>query len=253
MTDPTKPSTLDAMIAGIGLDQTSPTPLYIQVSNGISALIAAGHFGPESALPSERLLSEKLGVSRVTARKAIDALVGKGVVVRKRGSGNFLSQKIEHSLSRLSSFTEELTQRGYAPSSRWISRTLGLVVPDEMVGLGLSPGARVARLNRVRLADGVPMAYEASTLPESIVPEPSAVRESLYHYLSERGMLPMRALQHVRAANATARQAELLDIPVRQALLFVTRVAYLQDGRAIELTHTWCRSDFYDFVVELRR
>ena len=97
------------------------------------------------------------------------------------------------------------------------------------------------------------MALEASTLPVSILPDPKAVTESLYKYLTEQDTIPARALQHVRATNATARQSELLEIPVNQALLFVTRVAYLHDGRAIELTHTWCRSDFYDFVVELRR
>ena len=65
--------------------------------------------------------------------------------------------------------------------------------------------------------------------------------------------VPDRALQPIRAANATARQAELLAIPLGQALLFITRVSYLEDGRAVEITHTWCRSDYYDFVVELRR
>lgn len=253
MKDHTKPSTLDAMIAGIGLDQTSPTPLYIQVSNGISALISGGNFEPESALPSERLLSEKLGISRVTARKAIDALVDKGAIVRKRGSGNYMAPKLEQPLTRLTSFTEELVQRGYEPSSRWLKRASGVVAPDEMVALGLSPGARVVRLERVRMADGTPMALEASTLLASIAPDPDAISESLYTYLAEQGTMPVRALQHVRATNANARQAEVLDIPVNQALLFVTRVAYLQDGRAVELTHTWCRSDFYDFVVELRR
>ena len=253
MKDLSKPSTLDAMIAGIGLDQTSPTPLYIQVSNGISALISGGNFEPESALPSERLLSEKLGISRVTARKAIDALVDKGSIVRKRGSGNYMAPKLEQPLTRLTSFTEELVQRGYVPSSRWLKRTTGVVAPDEMVALGLSPGAPVARLERVRMADGTPMALEATTLLASIAPDPEAVSESLYTYLAAQNMMPVRALQHVRATNATARQAEVLDIPVNQALLFVTRVAYLQDGRAIELTNTWCRSDFYDFVVELRR
>jgi GntR family transcriptional regulator len=90
-------------------------------------------------------------------------------------------------------------------------------------------------------------------LPTTIVPHPEAVKDSLYVFLAERDALPARALQHIRAANATPRQAELLEVPAGHALLFITRVGYLQDGRCVELTHTWCRSDYYDFVAELRR
>ena len=97
------------------------------------------------------------------------------------------------------------------------------------------------------------MAYEASALPVSVVPDPEGVKDSLYNYLLERNTVPVRALQHIRAANANSRQAELLGIPLGQALLFITRVGYLDDGRAVEITHTWCRSDYYDFVAELRR
>ena len=122
-----------------------------------------------------------------------------------------------------------------------------------MVALGLSPGARVARLERVRLADETPMAYEVSALPIAVVPEPGAVQESLYAYLAERHNAPVRALQHIRAANATARQAELLSIPLGQALLYITRIGYAEDGQPVEITHTWCRSDYYDYAAELRR
>ena len=108
-------------------------------------------------------------------------------------------------------------------------------------------------LERVRLADATPMAYEASALPVSVVPDPEGVKDSLYNYLLEHNSVPVRALQHIRATNANSRQAELLDIPLGQALLFITRVGYLEDGRAVEISHTWCRSDYYDFVAELRR
>jgi GntR family transcriptional regulator len=243
----------DPLIAELGLDSAASTPLYLQVRNGLTRLIRDGRFNPEDALPSERLLAERLGISRVTARKAIDALVSDGLIVRRHGSGNYISPKLEQSLTRLTSFTEELELRGFMPGSRWIRRVVGSVLPEEMVALGLSPGARVARLERVRLADTTPMAYESSALPISVVPDPEAVTDSLYTYLAGRGALPVRALQHIRAANATARHAELLGIPLGQALLFITRVGYLDDGRAVEISHTWCRSDFYDFVAELRR
>lgn len=249
----TTSSNADQLAAELRLDLGSATPLYIQVRNAVARLIRNGHFGADDALPSERSLAEQLGISRVTARKAIDALVQDGLILRRHGSGNYVAPKLEQPLTRLTSFTEELKQRGFVPSSRWVKRAVGAALPDELVALGLSPGARVARLERVRLADQTPMAFEASALPTSVMPHPEKVNDSLYVYLAEKDAVPTRALQHIRAVNATPRQAELLDIPPGHALLYITRVGYLNDGRCVELTHTWCRSDYYDFVVELRR
>jgi GntR family transcriptional regulator len=254
MPKPTTAATAaDPLMSALGLDAAASTPLYVQLRNGLARLIRQGQFGADAALPSERLLAERLGISRVTARKAIDALVTDGLIVRRHGSGNYVAPVLEQPLTRLASFTEELKLRGFVPSSRWIRRAVAVVMPDEMVALGLAAGVRVARLERVRLADGTPMAYESSALPLGVVPDPQAIQDSLYTYLAERGALPVRALQHIRAANATGRHAELLDVPIGQALLFITRVGYLDDGRAVEITHTWCRSDRYDFVAELRR
>lgn len=242
----------DDLAAALALDSEAATPLYVQVRNGLARLIRDGHYGADDALPSERSLAEQLGISRVTARKAIDALVDDGLIVRRHGSGNYIAPLLEQPLTRLTSFTEELRQRGFVPSSRWIRRAIGPALPDEMVALGLSPGSRVARLERVRLADATPMAIEHSALPTAVVPDPEAVRDSLYAYLKSQGHAPARALQHIRASNATTRQAELLTVPAGHALLFITRVGYADDGRCVEVTHTWCRSDYYDFVAELR-
>jgi GntR family transcriptional regulator len=249
----TEPLATDALVAELGLDPALPTHLYLQVRNGLARLIRERRFSVDDALPSERMLAERLGISRVTARKAIGALVDEGLIVRRHGSGNYIAPMLEQPLTRLTSFTEELRLRGFVPRSRWIRRLVGAAMSEEMVALGLSPGARVARLERVRLADEIPMAYETSALPTSVVPDPEAVSDSLYIYLAERDCAPVRALQHIRAVNASARQAELLAIPLGQALLFITRVGYRDDGRAIEITHTWCRSEYYDFVAELRR
>ena len=247
------PSATEPWLAELRLDPGASAHLYLQVRNELARLIRERHFKVDDALPSERVLAEKLGISRVTARKAIDALVDEGLIVRRHGSGNYIAPLLEQPLTRLTSFTEQLRERGFVPKSRWLRRFIGGALPDEMVALGLSPGTRVARLERVRLADETPMAFEASALPAVFVPEPEAVQDSLYGYLAARDTAPVRALQHIRAANATAQQAELLAIPPGQALLFITRVAYLHDGRAVEITHTWCRSDYYDFVAELRR
>jgi GntR family transcriptional regulator len=237
----------------VRVDTEDRTPLYLQVRRGLFQAIKEGIFKAEEALPSERDLAESLGVSRVTARKAIDALAQDGVIIRRHGSGNYIAPLLEQPLSRLSGFTEELKQRGFSPRSRWLRRVIAPALPDELLALGLSPGSRVAKLERVRMADDVPMAYEVSALPFAMVAEPEQVKGSLYVYLEEHGYGPVRALQHLRAVNATSRHARLLSIPEGAALMHVTRISYLKDGRIVEMTQTYCRNDYYDFVVELRR
>lgn len=234
-------------------DLRSTTPLYLQLSARLAQNIRDGRFRPHEALPSERLLSESLNLSRVTARKAIDRLVEQGLIVRKRGSGNYIAPQLEQPLSRLTSFSEELRQRGFEPSSRWLSRACTAAAPDEQLSLGLSPGARVARLERLRLADGTVMAYEISVLPEPVLPDPAQVQASLYDHLGQIGKAPARALQHIRAMNADPRRAQLLGVPAGHALLFITRVGYLDNGAPVELTLSYCRSDYYGFVSEMKR
>jgi len=234
-------------------DPRAASPLYVQLALRLARAIRSGRYKADEALPSERMLSESLGLSRVTARKAIEQLVEQGLVVRRRGSGNYITPRLEQPLSHLTSFSEELQQRGFHPSSRWLSRTVTAAAPEEQLSLGLSTGARVARLERLRLADEVVMAYEISVLPEEVLPNPSQIDASLYAHLEALGRGPVRALQHIRALNAEAKMARLLDVPAGQALLYITRVGYLESGQPMELTHSYCRSDYYGFVAEMRR
>jgi GntR family transcriptional regulator len=234
-------------------DPQAASPLYMQLAHKLAQAIREGRYNADEALPSERVLSESLGLSRVTARKAIDRLVEQGLVIRKRGSGNYIAPKLEQPLSRLTSFSEELHQRGFKPSSRWLARGFSLAAPDEQLRLGLGTGERVARLERLRLADTLVMACEVSVLPETVLPDPQAVEVSLYAHLAKLGRAPVRALQHIRAINADPKLASRLEVPVGQAVLFITRVGFLESGQAVELTHSYCRSDYYDFVAEMRR
>jgi GntR family transcriptional regulator len=235
------------------LDHNDNSPLYMQVARKLIKDVRDGLYQVDQALPSERVLSERLDVSRVTARKAIDQLVEQGLVVRKRGSGNYIAPRIEQPLSNLSSFSEQLEQRGYTPNSQWLRREIVRADADEQLALGLSPASRVARLERLRLADEVVMAYEVSVIPATVLPKPENVSGSLYAHLDKTGHMPVRALQHIRALNAPANLAGQLGVPEGQAVLFITRVGYLESGQAVELTHSYCRSDHYDFVAEMRR
>jgi GntR family transcriptional regulator len=97
------------------------------------------------------------------------------------------------------------------------------------------------------------MAVELSALPASLLPDPQAIGDSLYAHLDAIGRPVVRALQHIRAINASAEMAALVGIEAGTAMLLMTRIGYLADNTPIELTDTYCRDDYYDFVAELRR
>ena len=143
----------DASVFEFKPDPGDSSPLYMQLARKLGQSIRDGRYQPDEALPSERVLAESLDVSRVTARSAIDQLVEQGLVIRRRGSGNYIAPRFEQPLSQLTSFSEELRRRGYTPSSRWLQRSVVLAKIDEQMSLGLSSGAKVARLERLRLAD----------------------------------------------------------------------------------------------------
>ncbi|SDK80717.1 transcriptional regulator, GntR family [Modicisalibacter muralis] len=244
---------MDPRFAQLTLDAALATPLYHQLARQLGDAIEAGAWQAGEALPSERTLAESLEVSRITARKALDRLAEQGLIRRTHGSGTFISPRFNQPLTRLVSFTEMLTQRGFTPRSRWLSRRLEAPSIEEALRLGLGGDARVARLKRLRLADDVVMAVEESCLPEAVLDDPEAVEASLYKTLLALGKPVERALQHITAVNADAELADLARVPRGEALLKVTRLGYLADGTPAELTVTYCRTDYYDFMVELHR
>jgi GntR family transcriptional regulator len=125
------------------------------------------------------------------------------------------------------------------------------VTPEEAMALSLSPGARVVRLYRLRFAGEEPLALERTTVPQSILSDPTDVKSSLYEALDRVGCRPGRALQRLRAVTVDPEQSRLLSIPRGAAGLMIERRAFLDDGRAVEYTRSLYRGDAYDFVAEL--
>ena len=160
-------------------DDSQPTPLYLQLARNLEAATHAGQWKAEQAMPSERNLSDQLGISRVTARKALEVLLGQGLIRRLQGSGTFITPRLEQPLSRLSGFSEMLRLKGFVPSSKWLEREITLPTHEELIRLGLSPNDKVARMKRLRKADGTVMANEISSLPAAIKPRPVAGGDSL--------------------------------------------------------------------------
>lgn len=235
-------------------DLAGDGPLYIRLKNAIEEAVDAGRLAPGTALPAERELAMELGVSRVTVRRAIDALAQDGLLQRRHGSGTFVAQpvdKIQQPLKRLTSFTEDMQSRGLSPRSRWIERSLVAASPEEIMKLGLSPGSQVARLKRIRLADDMPVAIETTSLPADILPDPESVTGSLYERLAQSGVKPVRAVQRITAALVTEAQSTLMGVPVGAPALVMDSTAFNETGRAVEVTRAYYRSDVYDFISEL--
>lgn len=230
---------------------TSSLPLYQQLQRALREAIDKRVFGPEEALPAERQLALDLAVSRITVRKAIDGLVGEGLLVRRRGSGNFINTRIEKNFAKLTSFSEDMRSRGRTPRSVWLRRAEGQATPDEASRLRLAPGAPVYRFDRIRYADEVPMCLEYATVAAYGLPSLDAVDVSMYEALQAAGNRPVRALQRLSALLLNAEQARLLQSKEGDAGLCVERLGFLQDGRAVELCRSWFRGDMYDFVAEL--
>ena len=233
------------------LDESSGLPLYQQLQRALRHAIETRVLGPDDALPPERDLATDFSVSRITVRKAIDGLVGEGLLVRRQGSGTFVRARVEKNFSKLTSFSEDMRARGLNPRSIWLRRSAGTVTPEEALTLRASPGTPVYRFHRIRFANEAPMALEYATILASCLPSLDAVESSLYVALERAGNRPVRALQRLRAVLFTAEQAELLQAREKDPGLLVERLGFLTDGRTAEFTQSYYRGDIYDFVAEL--
>jgi len=236
------------------LNQADDAPLYMRIKKLVQEAKASGDLREGDAIPSERDVAEILHVSRVTVRKAFSELVREGSLTQKRGSGTYVGGqelRLEQPLSRLTSFTQDMTLRGLSTRSEVLSQQTAIATPEESLKLSLSPTERVSRWKRLRFANGVPMALEHAVFPERFLPDPAAVQGSLYAALESFGNRPVRALQRLHAVALDVEEASLLGVAVSSPALFMERISYLPDGRAVEFTTSHYRGDLYDFVAEL--
>ena len=239
------------MTSSTRLSGDDGSPRYLRLAKTFAERIKSGDLPPGDALPPERRIAEMFGVSRVTVRRALERLAADGLIDQRQGSGTYVTQRLQQPLSVLTSFTEDCRARGMTPASTVLHRGTGLATPDEAIGLGLRPGRPVARVSRLRRADGIPLAIETATVVVDALPEPEHLEGSLYDALALGGMRPVRAIQRLSAIALDARTAALLEVEVASPALYIVRVGYLTDGRPIEYTCSYYRGDRWDFVAEL--
>jgi len=230
-------------------------PRYLQLKQRIETAISERTLPPGTMLPPEREIARLTGLSRVTVRKAVAPLIDARLIARRRGSGTQVAaplKRVEQSLSRLTSYSEDMVRRGITPGSSWLNRTISQPSPEEIMNLGLGTSDSVVRIERLRTADDTPMAIERASIPAAVLPNPNVVEDSLYGALEGLGSKPVRAIQRIIATNLTADESALLGIAEGVAGLKITRISYLDNGKAAEFTRSVYRGDAYDFVAELK-
>ncbi|MFS0559833.1 GntR family transcriptional regulator [Terribacillus sp. 179-K 1B1 HS] len=239
------------------IDKNSPIPLYYQLEQAIRERIETGSLSAGEMLPPERHYTESLGISRMTVRHAMQALIEDGLLERRRNKGLFVKEQPYHqSLSKLTSFSEDMRERGLTPSNRileWKEIKLNSLAAGK---LQKEIGTKAIRIKRLRLADNDPIAVEMITSPLEMAENltENKLKESFYTYLEEEMNFTLyRAEQEIEALLADEEVASLLNISPGDAVLRIHRLSFLKDERPFEYVTSTYRADKYTFTSSFYR
>lgn len=226
-------------------------PRYFEIEQALRGRIGGLH--PGDPLPSDAMLCREFGVSRMTARNAVQRLVEDGLVQRVPGLGTFVAEPAQHrQASSLLSFSDEMRQLGRSPSSRVLRRRVRPADEREARRLKLGSGAEVVVLERLRLADDLPVARETARLPtrlREIVESADLEHTSLHATFVAHDVVPVSGYATINARSATARDAKLLSVARGSPLLVEERLIVDQAGRPIELTESRYAAERYGLDV----
>lgn len=244
------------VLGGWRVDRASGLPAYAQIEQRMLALIESGALPEGERVPSERALAAGVGVSRLTARAALDSLARRGVL--ERGAGRrgtrVARSKLVYDLGEFQGFTQLARRRGVAASAS--VRSLAEVPADEVVAgaLGIAAGARAHRVERVRFAESEPVMLEESWIPAALFPGllECDLGGSLYALMRDAyGRAPVRATERLAPALADAQAAEAMGVAEGDPLMLVERVAYDADDTPLEYARDRHRGDRAAFVVNV--
>ncbi|MBV9231305.1 MAG: GntR family transcriptional regulator [Chloroflexi bacterium] len=241
------------------LERSNPLPLYYQLKEVLKQQIRAGHLAPHHPIPSEPELVTQYHVSRATVRQALTELVHEGLLYRQHGKGTFVCEPRvqQQSISELTSLSEEIRRRGQRPGGMLFVSELVRGTQTVREQLRLTDEEQVVRLERVRTADDVPIAYEVDYLPyprsASVYQRAKETAEgSLYNLMTTEGLHPYIAEQTFKVDVASAREADLLRISPGEAGVRVFSTAFDETGAPIEYTEAFYPGTRYEFHLTLR-
>lgn len=235
------------------VDRNSPVPLYFQLAQQLEAAIERGALTPGSLLGNEIELAARLGLSRPTVRQAIQSLVDKGLLVRRRGVGTqVVHSRVKRPLE-LSSLYDDLEAAGQRPATTVLVNTLVAASAEVAAALGVGEGADVHRIERLRLAHGEPIAYLVNHLPLGLLDLETGKLQAtgLYRLIRSAGITLHSARQSIGARAATDAEADRLDEKEGAPLLTMERVTFDDTGRAVEFGSHIYRPSRYSFEFQL--
>ncbi|MGI9667921.1 MAG: GntR family transcriptional regulator [Acidimicrobiia bacterium] len=228
------------------------TPRYEQIAEYLRRV--ADDTPPDARMPSDADLCAEFGVSRMTARQAVQLVVNEGLVYRKRGHGTFRApRRIHRFLGSPLSFTENMQRRGLRASSEILEFTLAKPSATDATALAIHADDDTVLLERLRFADDRPMAIERAMISPvcSAVLEADLGKDSLHAVMIGLGHTPTKAHATVSARKATKRERDLLDLNATGVVLVERRVISDQDGVPLEHTQTLYAADRYEFDAML--
>ena len=239
----------------ITLERNSPVPLYYQLAQYIEHAINAGDLAPGDRIENELSLTSRLGLSRPTARQAIQELVNKGLLVRKRGVGTQVVRSQFRRDEKLSSLNEDLAKAGKVPSTVLLDYSVG-ELSDEIRDVVDSADVlepEFLQIRRLRLADDVPLAILTNFIPARYEISADDLRErGLYACLNALGVHLKIAHQQISARLMTPEEADLLNERAPAACLTVDRLAYDDVGRFVEFGRHIYRPNYYSIQSSLQ-
>lgn len=237
----------------LDLDRNGPVPLYYQVSQRLESAIHSGIIPAGARLENEIAIAARLGLSRPTIRRAIQELVDKGLLVRRRGIGTQVVQGRVTRQVELTSLYEDLQGSHHEPTTRVLEHSLVPATEAVATGLGVATGSDVVYLRRQRSTDGVPVAVLENYLPLDFADITTEQLEAsgLYQILRGRGVTIRIAKQTIGARRAEPDESDLLDLERGGPVLTMERIAFDNSGRAFEYGHHCYRPDMYSFETTL--
>ncbi|MDT4995397.1 MAG: hypothetical protein QOH97_5289 [Actinoplanes sp.] len=240
-------------LSPVEVDRTSPVPLYFQVATRLQELIETGEIGVGDRIENEVDLAERLGVSRPTTRRAIQYLVERGMLVRRRGVGTQVVHPKVRRPVELSSLYDDLVNSARAPRTDVLELKVIEAPADVAEALEIAPGSEVTWIERLRFAGGEPLALMHNAIPVGLLrlTEPELAERGLYELLRRAGFVPRIATQVIGARSATAAEARTLQEKRGASLLTMTRTAWDASGQALEYGSHLYRASRYSFELNL--
>lgn len=232
------------------LDRNIAVPLHTQIHALLRKNILSNKLKSDDGIRSERELAEEFEVSRMTVRQALNALRKEGLIYQKRGKGTFVSsRKLDVHSRNLNGFSDEMRRRDLRPQSKVLQLVKEKSDEETAEKLHLSVTDEIFKLERLRLADDIPMAIETTCLPAKMFPGLSKYdfeKQSLYQILEKKyGVQMYSAAEDLEAAISDAKISELLGVKKNSPLLIVYRTVFAEDDQPIEYTKSIYRADRY--------